>query len=367
MTYHNFKKNHDLSNKDIIVASSNAGWIGHCFKDYKELLPISNIKGELDLVFSAEDSECFKYYGEAFKSVRENVMYQIHFGANYETGSYGWTTNLDKIKKSIEWQLKELQTDYIDYGFIHCIDEENDFENYKKDGVLDYIKDLQEKGIVKHIGISSHTPKLVHKALDLGIIDMVMFSINPACDYNKGDYANGSNNERMELYRRCEKEGIGISVMKAFSGGQLLDEKTSPFGRKLTKNQCIKYALDKPGVLTVLLGVRNKKDLKEVLEYNKASDEEKDYSIISEFVPAEAEGKCVYCNHCEPCPMGLDIGLINKYYDLSKAGDNLAKNHYMNLEKKAKDCISCGHCNQRCPFKVNQVSRMKEIKKYFGT
>ena len=52
-----FLKNYDLSNKDIIVASSNAGWIGHCFKDYKTLLPDSNIKGELDLVFSAENGK----------------------------------------------------------------------------------------------------------------------------------------------------------------------------------------------------------------------------------------------------------------------------------------------------------------------
>ena len=49
-----FLKDYDLSGKEIIVASSNAGWIGHCFKDYKTLLPNSNIKGELDLVFSAE-------------------------------------------------------------------------------------------------------------------------------------------------------------------------------------------------------------------------------------------------------------------------------------------------------------------------
>lgn len=315
---------------------------------------------------AAGNAKCFKYYGEAFKDVRKNVMYQIHFGANYETGDYGWTTNLDKIKKSIAWQLNELKTDYIDYGFIHCIDEESDFKRYKKDGVLDYIKELKEKGKVRHIGISSHTPKLVNKALDTGLIDMVMFSINPAYDYNKGTYANGTNDERMELYRRCEKEGVGISVMKAFSGGQLLDEKTSPFGRKLTRNQCIKYALDKPGVLTVLLGVRGKEDLKNILEYNEVSDDKKDYSIISEFTPKEVAGKCVYCNHCEPCPMGLDIGLINKYYDLSLAGDNLAKDHYSNLEKTAKDCIACGHCNLRCPFKVDQVSKMKEIKEYFG-
>ena len=311
------------------------------------------------------DTECFPYYGEAFENVRDKVMYQIHFGANYETGSYGWTTNLEKVKKSIAWQLEQLKTDYINYGFIHCIDEESDWNAYQKNGILDYIKELKEKGIVKHIGISSHTPELVHKALDTGLIDMVMFSINPAYDYEQGTYANGSVNERMELYKRCEAEGVGISVMKAFSSGQLLDERTSPFGKALTKMQCIQYALDKPGVLTVLPGIRGKEDLEEILQFNKATDEEKDYFIISEFTPPEATGKCVYCNHCEPCPMGLDIGLINKYYDLSKAGDILAKDHYKNLEKTAKDCIQCGHCNTRCPFKVDQMSRMKEIANYF--
>ena len=52
-----FLKDYDLSGKDIITASSNAGWIGHCFRDYKTLLPNSNIKGELDLLFSANEGE----------------------------------------------------------------------------------------------------------------------------------------------------------------------------------------------------------------------------------------------------------------------------------------------------------------------
>ena len=45
--------------------------------------------------------------------------------------------------------------------------------------------------------------------------------------------------------------------MKPFSGGQLLDERRSPFGQALTPFQCIKYALDKLGVLTVLPGAQS--------------------------------------------------------------------------------------------------------------
>lgn len=52
-----FLKEYDLSGKDILVAASNAGWIGHCLDDYRLLLPNSNIKGELDLLFSSSSDE----------------------------------------------------------------------------------------------------------------------------------------------------------------------------------------------------------------------------------------------------------------------------------------------------------------------
>lgn len=115
----------------------------------------------------------------------------------------------------------------------------------------------------------------------------MMFSINAGYDYHHGDYANGSAKERMDLYRRCEKEGIGITVMKPFSGGQLLDAKTSPFGKALTPYQCIQYALDKPGVLTVVPGVKNTDDVKSLLHFFDIPKEERDYSVIGSFAPKD--------------------------------------------------------------------------------
>ena len=159
---------------------------------------------------------------------------------------------------------------------------------------------------------------------------------------------------------------MGISVMKPFCAGQLLDARTSPFRRALTEYQCLQYALDKPGVLTVLPGVRSRADLTRVLGFLSAPAEERDYSVLAELNPGETDGVCVYCNHCQPCPMGLDVGLINKYYDLARAGDALAANHYANLGKKAGDCVGCGHCDSRCPFHVRQSERMQEISAYFG-
>ena len=94
--------------------------------------------------------------------------------------------------------------------------------------------------------------------------------------------------------------------------------------------------------------------------------QERDYSVIASLTLKDTKGTCVYCKHCHPCPAGLDIGLINKYYDLSRLGDVLAKEHYLTLEKTASDCLQCGHCSSRCPFSVDQMARMEEIQKYFG-
>lgn len=55
------------------------------------------------------------------------------------------------------------------------------------------------------------------------------------------------------------------------------------------------------------------------------------------------------------------MGLINKYYDLALVEDKIAANHYDKLSVKADACIACGHCDERCPFKVTQSVRMKEI------
>ena len=314
---------------------------------------------------AAGDGSSFPIYGEALHDVRNNVMFQIHFGADYSRVTYGWTLDLDTVKRSIDRQLRELKTDYIDYGFIHCQDESSDWENYLKNGIYDYIMELRKVGVVRHVGLSSHTPSVIQRIMDEAPIDMLMFSVNPAYDYGHGEYANGGVEERTAVYRRCEAEGVGISVMKPFSGGQLLDAAQSPFGKALTQYQCIRYALDKPGVLCVLPGVRDIADVDVLLEYENQTEEVLDYSVIGSFAPLEATGKCVYCNHCKPCPMGIDVGLVNKYYDLAQAGDKLAAEHYRTLEKNAGDCVQCGHCDSRCPFAVKQSERMQEIAKFF--
>lgn len=359
---------HGNENEKFSVLGLGMGGIQHTPQDEIEAIIKKAIDNGINFFDLCAGGAVYEPFGKAIKGKREKVFLQVHFGAVYdENGEYGWCRDFDTIKKTFEWELSKLGTDYVDFGFLHCVDEEEDFEKLIEIGVVDYLKELKEKGIVRHIGFSSHTPSVANRIIDTGIIDIMMFSINPAYDFEKGDeYGIGMVNERFELFRRCEREGVGISVMKPFFAGQLLRADQSPFKVALTHNQCLQYAIDRPGVLVAVPGVQTMEHLNTLLNFIDATKEEKDYSIIGSFTADTITGTCVYCNHCQPCPSGIDIGLLNKYYDLALAGDGIAKNHYAKLFVKADACIKCGHCDKRCPFGVKQVKRMEEINKYFN-
>jgi predicted aldo/keto reductase-like oxidoreductase len=72
----------------------------------------------------------------------------------------------------------------------------------------------------------------------------------------------------------------------------LLNERTSPLGRKMTMYQCLQYALDRPAILSCLPRVRNLQDLKNVLMYYDLTKDEKDYSFIGTMQRHDIEGSC---------------------------------------------------------------------------
>ncbi len=323
--------------------------------------------------------------GKAMLGSRENWIVQGHFGSTWQNGQYVRTRDMKYVKPAFEDLLYRLKTDYIDIGMIHYVDTEEDWASLQDSDFLRYVMEMKEKGVIRHIGASSHNPKVAKAVVQSGIVEMILFSVNPAFDmlpssekledlltegYSYDKRLSGIDPERAELYQVCEENNVGITVMKGFAGGRLFDEKRSPFGVGLTPLQCIHYALTRPGVSSILCGYDTKEQVDEAVRYENASEEEKDYASVLANAPLHSyRGECTYCGHCKPCAVNLDIAIINKYYDLAAMQPTVpatVRSHYLLLEHQASECIGCRECESRCPFGVPIAERMQKTAQLFG-
>ncbi|WP_455618190.1 aldo/keto reductase [Eisenbergiella sp.] len=321
--------------------------------------------------------------GAAIAGSRERWIIQGHIGSTWQNGQYVRTRDLGQVKIAFQDLLDRMRTDYIDLGMIHFVDEKAEFERIMDGEFIEYVRSLKEKGVIRHIGMSTHNPDVAKMAALSGEIEMLLFSVNPAFDllpasedlneYFKETYAEqlrGIAPEREELYRICEREGVGITVMKGYAGGRLFQAETSPFGVALTPVQCLHYALTRPAVASVMAGFDTPEHVDAAVAYETATEEEKDYASVLASAPKHAySGQCTYCGHCAPCPVRIDIAMVNKLYDLAAMQEEVpatVKAHYGQLSANAGDCIQCGGCETRCPFGVRIVDRMKKTRDLFG-
>lgn len=321
--------------------------------------------------------------GKALVGKREKWYIQGHVGSTWQNGQYVRTRELPQVKIAFEDLLARLQTDYIDLGMIHFVDEPAEFHRIMEGDFFRYMKELKERGRIRHIGLSTHNPAVGKLVAECGEIEMFLFSVNPAFDMlpateNLDDYfadsydesLNGISPERAQLYRLCEQNQTGITVMKGYAGGRLFKSETSPFGTALTPVQCLHYALTRPAVASVMVGFDTVEHVDAAVAYETASMEEKDYASVLAGAPRHGYyGQCTYCGHCAPCPAGIDIAMVNKLCDLALMQEKLPdtlKAHYSQLSANADACVSCHSCESRCPFGVRIAERMAKTKALFG-
>lgn len=324
------------------------------------------------------------HLGEALKGRRDKFIIQGHLCTIYEDGQYTRTRDIEKTKHSFQDLLNRLQTDYIDVGMIHYVDSEEDFRTVFDGPVLKYAQELKEKGVIHYIGMSSHNPHIALKAVESGVVDVLMFSINPAYDMESADtdiydlmefkgMEQGGlvvDEARQKLYSACEAAGVAITVMKPLGAGTLLKAESSPFGVAMTVPQCIQYCLDRNGVKVVIVGCHTSQEVLEAVKHQKLSDAERSYAhIFAAGATISMTGKCMYCNHCQPCPAHLDIAAVTKFLDLATQQETVpdtVMEHYWALSATADDCLMCGRCEPNCPFGVKIRENMKHAREVFS-
>ena len=323
--------------------------------------------------------------GDALLGRRERWVIQGHLGSTWQGEQYVRTRDLAQVRPAFEDLLARFHTDYVDLGMIHYVDRPAEFLELMDDSpFIGYVRELRAAGTVRHVGLSTHNPEVARMAVENPEIEMILFSVNPAFDMmpatddldayfdERGEQAatDGMRPERAELYALAEETGTGITVMKGYMGGRLFDASQSPFGVALTPTQCLHYALTRPAVASVMVGFGTPAHVAEAVAYESATDAERDYASVLAGAPRHAYvGQCTYCGHCAPCPKGIDIAAVNKFFDLATSYDKVPdslREHYRALGATAAECNACRACEGRCAFGVHMAERMAAAAELFG-
>ena len=362
-----------------------AEWLqGKTLEESKELIDYCNKEGINFLDCWMSEPNVRTNIGIAIKDTREDWIIQGHFGSTWQDGQYVRTREMDKVIPAFEDFMERLQLDCLDFGMIHFVDEVDDFEDIMNGEFIKYVRKQKEEGVIKHIGISTHSPTVALLATEVEDIELIMFSINPAFDMMgainnievyieedtyKDKELEGLAPERAELYQICKEKDIPLVVMKGYAGGRLLSDDDSPFGVALTPVQCIEYCLSRPAVASIMVGANDVKEMEDAIAYETANHKEKDFASVLVNAPKNSyEGQCTYCGHCAPCTENINIAMVNKYYDLARHHDEVPesiKSHHNDLTYNSFDCIACGSCEDRCPFNVGIVEIMEKAKELF--
>lgn len=313
---------------------------------------------------------------------RKDVMIQGHIGSTSVGQQYDISRDMKHVKEYFEDILHIFG--YIDFGMMFFIDSEEDFKGVFETEFVNYVQQLKKQGDIRHVGFSSHNPAMAKRVIETGVPEMMMFSINPAFDLYPADTNvldeleqgfnqkafRGFDPERARLYKLCEQRGVGITVMKTLGAGKLISAEHTPFEKPLTVHQCMHYALTRPAVSSAMLGCQSRNEILEAVKYLNMSEEELDYSPVLGTIRNDFKGNCVYCSHCQPCPVGIDIAAVNKYLDIARLEATHVPpsvlSHYKGMAKNGKDCIGCRSCEKRCPFSVSVIENMAEAERMFG-
>ena len=376
----------ELGKTGIRVSEIGLGCEGFLEKDdafTQNVFSLAFDKGVNIMDLYSPDPDMHVRVGRAISPRRRQFVYQAHLCTVWQNGQYKATRDMREIVPSFEKMLKNLGTDYIDVGMIHYVDSSATWKRIAEGEILQYAQKLKEDGKIRHIGMSSHNPLVALEAVKSGQIEVLMFSVNPCYDLLPGDedvdklFDEASYSKplfnldpvREELYETCQRVGVGITVMKAFGGGDLLTE-NSPAGRAMTVPQCIHYALTRPAAASVMVGAHSRGQLADALYYEEATEKERDYaSVFATFPKISWKGHCMYCGHCAPCPKGIGVADVTKFLNLARAQGGVpetVREHYAALQAKAGDCIACGACEKRCPFGVKIIENMRAAKATFG-
>jgi predicted aldo/keto reductase-like oxidoreductase len=256
------------------------------------------------------------------------------------------------LKENIELSLQRLRTDYLDCVQLHGVSDLGTWEKVRTNGCLDLLAEFKARGVVRHIGISSHTLEPALAEMEHPLIETMQFPFNFI-----------SHDISVKVLAQARRFDTGIIAMKPFGGGMIPHI-----------DVCLRYLLQFPDVAPDP-GFERVEEVEEVVRIVEGigafteEDRERIASAMTELGPRF----CRRCEYCGPCPQGVSIVPVMTVESVMKRlpKGNVVGGWVSSAVASHDKCTDCGECETKCPYKLPIREMMREnaakFKAYAGT
>lgn len=286
-----------------------------------------------DTANSYTDSE--KKIGLALAEVRDNIVISTKSQAR----------DAKTLTEHIENSLRQMKTEHIDLFQFHQMPALPDPE--EKDGIYAAALRAKERGLIGHIGITTHSIDVAEKSIESGLFETLQFPFSYI-----------SSERDLALAGKCRAAGMGFIAMKGLAGGLLTDAAI-----------CYAFMAQYDNVVPIW-GIQRPEELEQWLSLARAEP------VFDDAVKAKIAADrdelgasfCRSCGYCMPCPMGIEIRNCARMNMLLRRSP---WKQYYSAEWRAKmerinDCIGCRQCSSKCPYSLDTPNLLKYMLKDYN-
>ncbi len=239
----------------------------------------------------------------------------------------------------LETSLKMLRTDYIDVYQFH-----NPKRVYRPGdgtGMYEAMLEAKEKGLIRHIGYTSHSLERAMECIESGLYETLQFPFS----YLAGE-------PEWKLVRGCRAHNMGFIAMKGLAGG-------------LITNSAAAYAaiMEAETVLPIW-GVQREYELDEFLSYidNPPAMTPELRAVIEKDRRELVGDFCRSCGYCMPCTVGIEIPTAARMSQLIRRAPSapLLTEEQQAKMRRIEDCVDCGKCSARCPYELDTPKLLRK-------
>ncbi len=279
----------------------------------------------------------------------------------------------ETLKQEFYTSLERTGAGYFDYYLLHALQRSN-YENYEKFHLWDFVKELKEKGLIKHYGFSFHgDPDLLVELLEKHPdAEFVQLQINYA-DWENPGVASRRN------WEICKQYGKPVIVMEPVKGGILadpIDEVKAVFDKENNglsySSWAVRFVASKDNILAVLSGMSSLEQMEDNLSYMRdfkplTEHEEEVIKAAQEALNGDKSIPCTSCRYCtKGCPMEIPIPDIFTVANRMKGSPHFRTVREYTIvtqdKGKASDCIQCGQCEAACPQQLPIIELLEKCR-----